>query len=105
MKDVYESLIRPVERRLIRSIWRVVQNPDDADDALQDALQRIWKRRLQVARHPNPPALILRIGVNAAHDVLRRRMRINHHTSLETVAADAKDAATSASEPLDFDQA
>ncbi len=75
MNDYYERWIRPHEGRLIRAAWRITGNGDDAEDALQDALGRIWTKRRELVRHPNPGALVLRIGINASHDVLRRRAR------------------------------
>ncbi|MCK7462047.1 MAG: hypothetical protein MZU84_08305 [Sphingobacterium sp.] len=66
----YDSLVRPLEPRMMRTVWRIVRHEEAAEDALQDALAVIWKKRDAVARHPNPRALILKIAVAAA---LRRR--------------------------------
>jgi len=74
-RSEYERLIAPIEDRMIRSVWRIVRDPDDAEDALQEALLTIWKRWGQVRRHPNPHALVLRICINSAHDMLRRNAR------------------------------
>ena len=71
----YERLIAPIEDRMMRAVWRVTGDAADADDAFQEALLTVWKRWERIARHPNPHALILHISVNAAHDVLRRRVR------------------------------
>ena len=82
--------IAPMEARMMRSIWRIVRNADLAEDTLQDALAVIWKKRHQVRRHPNPPALILKICLNAAYDSLRRLERMQHRTDgspLEDVPA------------------
>jgi RNA polymerase sigma factor (sigma-70 family) len=73
--DWYARVIRPMEAQMIRCVWRVLRHPDDADDALQSALLIAWRRRRRVARHPNPRALVLRICLDAAHDVLRKRLR------------------------------
>ncbi|MDD8011809.1 MAG: hypothetical protein PHX73_11995, partial [Acidobacteriota bacterium] len=54
----YDSLIKPLEPRMMRTIWRILREKQAAEDALQDALAVIWKKRGTVARHPNPPALI-----------------------------------------------
>ncbi len=72
---LYERLVQPVEDQMMRSIWRIVRNPEDAKDALQDALAAIWKRLDRVRRHPNPHALILKICADSAYDTLRKRMR------------------------------
>jgi RNA polymerase sigma factor (sigma-70 family) len=75
----YDLLVRPMEPRMMRSIWRIVREREAAEDALQDALAVIWKKRDAVARHPNPEALILRIAVSAALDALRKRRRRLRH--------------------------
>ncbi|HSA94871.1 MAG TPA: RNA polymerase sigma factor [Acidobacteriota bacterium] len=77
----YDILVRPMEPRLMRTIWRIVRRREAAEDALQDALTVIWKKRAAVARHPNPQALILRIAVTAAIDALRRDRRRERHES------------------------
>jgi RNA polymerase sigma-70 factor (ECF subfamily) len=78
----YNSLVRPMESRMMRSIWRIVREREAAEDALQDALAVIWKKRDAVARHPNPQALILRISIAAAYDAVRKnRRRLCHEIS------------------------
>jgi RNA polymerase sigma factor (sigma-70 family) len=84
----YERLIRPIEDRMIRSLWRIVRDPDDFDDAFQEALAAIWKRLGRIRRHPNPHALILRICANAAYDVLRDNARCRRGEQLDLLSAD-----------------
>jgi RNA polymerase sigma factor (sigma-70 family) len=75
----YDALVRPLEPRMMRSIWRIVRERQAAEDALQDALTVVWRKRRTVARHPNPQALILRIAVSAAYDAVRKsRRRLGH---------------------------
>ena len=75
MDREYERLIAPIEDQMMRSIWRVTQNGDDAEEAFQQALTAIWRRWDKICAHPNPQALILRICLNASRDALRRRVR------------------------------
>ncbi len=75
----YDLLVRPMEGRMMRTIWRIVRHREAAEDALQDALTVVWKKRENVARHPKPEALILRIAVAAAIDAVRKdRRRLRH---------------------------
>jgi RNA polymerase sigma-70 factor (ECF subfamily) len=60
---------------MLRIAWRVTREPDRARDALQDAMARVWTHRERVRAHPNPGALVLRIAIHAAIDVLRRERR------------------------------
>lgn len=71
----YDALVKPVEGMMMRLIWRIVREKQAAEDALQDALAVIWKKRDTVARHPNPRALILRIAASRAWDSLRKSRR------------------------------
>jgi hypothetical protein len=45
---------------------------------LQDAVVRVWAHRERVRAHPNPGALVQRIAIHAAIDVLRRETRRRH---------------------------
>jgi len=89
----YDVLVRPLEPRLMRTIWRIVRRRETAEDALQDALGIIWKKRQSVARHPNPQALILRIAVTTAIDAVRRERRRWHHEAPERPDDRTEDAA------------
>jgi RNA polymerase sigma factor (sigma-70 family) len=92
----YDDLVKPLEGRMMRSIWRIVRQKEAAEDALQDALAVIWKKRAVVARHPNPEALVLRIAIGAAVDVVRRtRRRLGHEVpGLPIEAAELATTAT-----------
>jgi RNA polymerase sigma-70 factor (ECF subfamily) len=81
-RTIYDELIAPMEAAMMRSIWRVVRNAELAEDCLQDALAAVWKKRIQIRLHPNPPALILKICLNTAYDSLRKLERMLRHTDL-----------------------
>lgn len=86
----FDAFIKPLESRMMRSVWRIVRQREAAEDALQDALAVIWKKRDAVARHPNPEAFILRISVDSACDAVRKmRRRLRHEIpGLSNPAAD-----------------
>lgn len=58
-----------------RTIARIVHDPEDAADTLQNALASVWNHLESVHHHPNPPAYILGICISAAYDTLRKRGR------------------------------
>lgn len=78
-EQLYRELIEPIEGRMIGTVLRIVGQADDADDAMQDALMRVWKLLPRIHGHPNPHGYILRICMSAAYDVLRRRGRLAAH--------------------------
>ena len=92
----YERLIAPIEDRMMRAVWRISGDPNDAEDAFQEALLTVWKRWDRIVTHPNPHALILHICVNAAHDVLRRRVRQRRWIEEDAIAANIPDSSSSA---------
>ena len=92
----YERLIAPIEDRMMRAVWRVSRDPDDTEDAFQEALLTVWKRWDRVRRHPNPHALVLHICINAAHDVLRRKVRRGKWLEAGAVPEDIPDSSASA---------
>lgn len=71
----YDRFIGPIEEQMVRSIWRIVRNRQDAEDAMQNALMTAWKRWERVCRHPNPQALVLKFCIDAAYDITRQRLR------------------------------
>jgi RNA polymerase sigma factor (sigma-70 family) len=81
----YDRFIRPNEGQMTRVVWRIVRNPEDAEDTLQDALSTIWKKRRLVCMHPNPRALILKICIDAAYDTLRKHRRRRKHEEPATL--------------------
>ncbi len=86
MKDeklFFEQLIKPVEQQMMRSIWRIVRDPETAKDVLQESLIKIWKRLDLIQNHPNSRALILKICSNAAIDSLRKRKRLYRQEKAE----------------------
>jgi RNA polymerase sigma-70 factor (ECF subfamily) len=104
-KSLYDRLIAPVESRMMRTIWRVVQHDQLAEDTLQDALAIIWRKRNRIHRHPNPQALILKICLNCAYDSLRKRERQRRQKDLSNLASYVSQSRTNASLELEKKQA
>lgn len=98
--DEYEIWIEPIKDQMFRAIWRITRNPDDADDAFQEALLVLWDRWERIRRHPNPSALILRICINKAYDAMRRKARERKRESLHRMEEVLPDSSRPVSEIL-----
>ena len=86
--DLYQSLIGPIENRMIGIVARIVRDPEDAADVFQEVLALIWARLERIDRHPNPHAYIIRICVTRSYDALRKRARrLRLETRLESIKA------------------
>jgi RNA polymerase sigma factor (sigma-70 family) len=87
----YDRIIGPVAEQMIRSIWRIVRNEQDAEDAMQDALTTLWRRWDRVCRHANPQALVLKVCMDAAYDVTRRQFRHRRIAKVRALASEPVD--------------
>lgn len=74
-EEIYSALIAPIEERMMRTVGRLVRDPEEAADVFQNALAQIWRDLKKIHRHPNPQAYILRLCVSVSYDALRRRAR------------------------------
>lgn len=99
-QQAYDRIVRPIEDRMIRSIWRIVRNPQDAEDAMQEALLTISQHWDRVRNHPNPQSLILKICIDAACARTRRTIRDRRVAQLETNAAEPASSARSPSDEI-----
>jgi RNA polymerase sigma factor (sigma-70 family) len=94
----YQALIAPIEDQMIRAVWGITQDAEEAEEAFQEALGQIWRKLDRIRRHENPHALILRICLNSAYDVLRKKARRRRRELLTEIRAVSK--APSPSEAL-----
>lgn len=70
---------------MVNSIWKILRDPEDTDDVVQEVLMTILKKMNRIRRHPNPTALILRMCINGAlNHVRRNRNRRRAHEALST---------------------
>ncbi len=77
-----------------------LSDPDDTEDAFQEALLTIWKRWDRIKKHANPHALVLHICINAAHDLLRRKVRQGKWIEASAIPADIADSTASPMQDL-----
>lgn len=73
--DAFKNLIEPIESRMVRTIARLVRDPDDAADTMQEVLSTVWKKLETIRTHENPSAYVMRICISKAYDTLRKRSR------------------------------
>jgi RNA polymerase sigma factor (sigma-70 family) len=104
--DFYDVFIAPAESRMLRAVWRIVRNPDLAQDTVQDALAAIWRCREKIRLHPNPQALMLKIATDVSYDALRRSLRLQRREQAgpevdAAVACHALPAIQSETDPLE----
>ncbi|HEY6206165.1 MAG TPA: sigma-70 family RNA polymerase sigma factor [Chthoniobacterales bacterium] len=94
-RDAFEMIIRTQSRNLFAIAYGILQNREEAEDAVQDALVKAWKSRWRVREPEKFPAWLCMIARHRARDVFRKRKAIPFaHETLETTERATADTAT-----------
>src|SRR6516162_8116417 len=73
--DDFVRAFNAVRAELVSTLFFVLGNHDDAQDAAQDAFLKCWRTRDGLAEVQNLRAWIFRVGLNAAKDLQRSAWR------------------------------
>ena len=71
-RDAFEMIIRTHSRALFAIAYGILQNREEAEDAVQDALVKAWKSRWRVREPEQFPAWLATIARHRAHDIFRK---------------------------------
>jgi RNA polymerase sigma-70 factor, ECF subfamily len=72
LKDFQENIL-PIKNRLYRFALRVVTDPVEAEDVVQEVLIKVWKNREKLNEVTNVEAWCLRVTKNLCIDKLRSK--------------------------------
>jgi len=75
-QSAFEIIFQQYERQIYGFIYRMMGNPEDANDLTQECFIRAYKALSQTSDDLNVSAWLHRIASNACLDILRRRQRI-----------------------------
>lgn len=75
-RDQFDDLVRRHWNRWLHVAQKLLSEVHDAENAVQEALTRVWNRCREGAQIENPEAYITQAVRNAARDVLRRRVNM-----------------------------
>ena len=75
-RDAFEMIIRTHSRTLFAIAYGILQNREEAEDAVQDALVKAWKSRWRVRDPEKFPAWLATIARYRARDLCRKRRAI-----------------------------
>lgn len=71
----FERIMAQCERRVLRVSLRLLNNPQDAQDAAQEVFLRLYKHLERLDGDRGYEAWLFRVTVNVCRDILRRRSR------------------------------
>src|SRR5947207_12620981 len=72
-RDAFEMIIHSSSRNLFAIAYGILQNRQEAEDVVQDALVKAWKSRWRVRDPEKFPAWLSTIARHRARDLARRR--------------------------------
>src|SRR6266704_3779306 len=90
-RDAFEMIIRTHSRALFAIAYGILQNREEAEDAVQDALVKAWKTRWRVREPEKFPAWLCMIARHRAHDVFRKRQAVPLSEIPESVEPETTD--------------
>ena len=84
-------IIRTQSRALFAIAYGILQNREEAEDAVQDALVKAWKSRWRVRDPEKFPAWLCMIARHRARDVFRKRRTVPLSEIPETADTETTD--------------
>lgn len=88
-RDAFEMIIPQFSRTLFAVAYGVLQNREEAEDAVQDAFVKAWKSRWLVRDAEKFPAWLATIARNRARDLARRRRTVPLPENMDELASTA----------------
>src|SRR5436309_8742028 len=88
-RDAFEMIIRTHSRALFAIAYGILQNREEAEDAVQDALIKAWKSCWRVRDPKKFPAWLDMITRHHARDLLRKRRKMpSPEETIESLAGE-----------------
>ena len=84
-REAFEMIIRTHSRTLFAIAYGILQNREEAEDVVQDALVKAWKTRWHVRDPEKFPAWLATIVRHRAHDIFRKRRTVPLSTTIDEV--------------------
>jgi RNA polymerase sigma-70 factor, ECF subfamily len=75
-REAFEMIIRTYSRPLFAIAYGILQNREEAEDVVQDALVKAWKTRWRVRDPEKFPGWLATIARHRAHDIFRKRRTV-----------------------------
>ncbi|TXB64929.1 RNA polymerase sigma factor [Phaeodactylibacter luteus] len=80
--NTFKTDILPMKHKLYRVALRITNNPQEAEDVVQEAFIKVWEQRSSLSGIKSIEAWCTQMVKNRAID--KRRLRFNHAESLES---------------------
>ena len=91
--EEFRKVFLPEGRRLYALAFRYLNNREEAEDAVQEVMMKLWEERENSDRYTNPAGWCTTVTRNYCIDLLRRRKRIimDEISEMSTVLEEGQD--------------
>lgn len=79
----FEQFVATERGMLVRLAMNILHHPEDADDAVAEALCKAWERREQLRSPDKMRSLVAKITVNTALSMIQKRKRVELVESMD----------------------
>ena len=86
-QEQFKQIAIPLRKQLLQYSRRFLENPEDAEDIVQEVLMKLWCMRKELDRYDSVPALAVQITKNLCLNrikVLQRQTEQTEHLTLES---------------------
>lgn len=80
----FKIAVLPLRSKLLNYARRLTDDPDDAEDAVQETMLRLWNRRAELEQYRSIEAFAMTLVHNLCMDLWRTRR--NEYVSLDNVS-------------------
>ncbi len=80
----FKISVLPLRCKLLNYARKIIGNPEDAEDAVQEAMLKLWNKRQEMEQYKSIEAFAMVLTHNLCMDVLRSKRAID--TSLENIS-------------------
>lgn len=94
-QEFFEKETEACAGLLYRVAYTILRNDADCQDAVQEALLKAWIKRNQLKNAQHFRTWLVRIMINASHDILRKRKRVVPLEIITELSEDFPDPALS----------
>src|SRR5690554_1735520 len=88
MKTFFEATIWPLRSKLYRMAYLWLKSRDEAEDAVQEALEKAWTEREELQKLDNPTAWMVRVVKNQSLLKIREKKRWSTLEEMDVPAID-----------------
>ena len=93
------NLITPFKDKMYRLAKRLLVSDDEAQDATQEILMRLWIKRSKIKEYRSPEAFAMTMTKNYCYDKLKAK----HSSNLKIVHNNYEDHSTNTSRKVEVD--